>query len=72
MEPDGIDKENREGETMGKDFFKYLINIGKTDEEARAIMGRHNAFKETKEDRELIKQYFAYTRQREAGQDREA
>ena len=57
---------------MGKDFFKYLINIGKTDEEARAIMGRHNAFKETKEDRELIKQYFAYTRQREAGQDREA
>lgn len=39
------------------DFFKYLTEQGYTDEAAREILKRRNAYKETAEDKAIYKQY---------------
>lgn len=49
--------------TASVKLFDYLIEQGYTDEEARAFLQRRNAYKETKKDRAIYKQYTEHLKQ---------
>lgn len=50
-------------------FFTYLIQQGYETEEARELVRRRNAYKETKADKAIIKQYAEHLK-REREQER--